>query len=239
MANPARLFDVSSARLKPSGVATPVRRSGPSEAKSCLAAVRPNSDVVDVEDELRQTDDALLRDLCAGDVTAFDTLCLSYAERMWRFAYSIVGSREGAQDVVQDVLLSVWERRATLEVSGSVIAYLLGACRRRALYYTRNRRTAERISQQWIADDVPGIASAPEEPLQALEREERRQLLARAIATLPDVRRYVVALRWDQQLGYDDIAQVMQITPEAARAHVSRAYRVLRNVLRELGMDVP
>jgi len=236
MANPARRLDSDPDLFPPGGWRGERRRGIPA---SRLAGSRSGPDVVGVTEAMSQTDDALLDAVRAGDVGAFDTLCLAYATRLWRFSYSIVGSREGAQDVVQDVLLNVWERRATITLSGSLTAYLFGACRRRALYYLRNNRTAERIGQQWTADDVPGMARASDGPHRALERDETRRLLDQAIAQLPEARRQVIALRWDQQLDYDDIAHVMQITPDAARAHVSRAYRVLRTLLRAAGVEFP
>jgi len=232
MAHPARLFDTPSA--------APIARQGPAgSVRPRLAGSRSSRDVVGVTDGDREAAERWLEGVRAGDVAAFDALCLAYAERLWRFAYSILGSRDGAQDVVQDVLLSIWERRASLDLSGSVTAYLLGACRRRALYYVRNHQTTERIGQQWPSDEIPGTAQLPEGPQRALERDETRRLLARALSELPETRRHIVALRWDQQLGYDDIARVMQITPDAARAQVSRAYRTLRALLQDMGVDAP
>jgi len=184
-------------------------------------------------------DRELLDGLRRGDGAVFDQLCLGYHDALWRFAFRIVRSREVAQDVVQDVFLNVWERRAELAITTSLAAYLFSAVRRRALVYLRNDRTATRIAATWGPGDVPASGTVGESPLAEVEREEREAMVARALATLPPARRQAVALRWGEHMEYEEIAEAMGISVEAARAHVSRAYRTLRGLLRVMGVDPP
>lgn len=174
-----------------------------------------------------------------GDAQAFDQLCLTYHDALWRFAYQMLRSREGAQDVVQDVFLDVWERRASLTITTSISAYLFSAVRRRSLFYLRHDRTTERIAAAWGPTEVPALGITAESPLVAVERSDLRAMLRQSLASLPPARRQAVALRWGEHLSYDEIAEAMGISSEAARAHVSRAYRALRELLQAMGAEVP
>jgi RNA polymerase sigma-70 factor (ECF subfamily) len=181
----------------------------------------------------------VLEGLQRGDGGVFDRLCVAYHDSLWRFAFGIVHSREKAQDVVQDVFLNIWERHAELHITTSLAAYLFSAVRRRAFVYLRNERTAARIAATWGPDDVPALGVAAESPLAKVEREEIEVMVARSLASLPPTRRQAVALRWREHMDYDEIAEAMGISSEAARAHVSRAYRTLRDVLRLMGVEPP
>ena len=198
------------------------------------------ADVVEMQGVPRVAEEQeALEGIRRGDGAVFDRVCLAYHDALWRFAFRMVGSREVAQDVVQDVLVNLWERRADVIITTSLGAYLFSAVRRRALVYLRNDRTAARIGAGWDEGEVPGLGSVAESPSVAVERGNLQAMVARALRTLPAARRQAVALRWGEQMEYDEIAEAMGISEEAARAHVSRAYRTLRELLRAMGVEAP
>lgn len=169
-----------------------------------------------------------------GDEGAIDTLYLAYYERLLRFAYTFVRSRPAAEEVVQDVFLALWQRRASVQVWESGAAYLYTAVRNRALKIARHHGVVERTVESASANQ---IAIATGEPLASpdirLERNELAAHIARAIANLPARRRLALTLRWRHQLSYADIAVVMGTSVQAVTLLVSRARDEIAALVRE------
>lgn len=164
-----------------------------------------------------------------------DALFAAYYVPLCEFAYHLVGSMDVAEEVAADVIGAVWRARETWTPTTSVAAYLFGAVRNRA----RNAVRGERRAEQWRAffteaGDVPAMGSVPvaDAAVDAADHEATlRTTLRRALATLPERARLIVVLRWEQQLGYDEIAHIVGSTSAAVQMQMSRALKVLRERL--------
>jgi RNA polymerase sigma-70 factor (ECF subfamily) len=80
----------------------------------------------------------------------------------------------------------------------------------------------------------PGMGAIPPSADAAVQSEEARTLIDRAVATLPEPYRQVLALRSEHQLSYPEIAAVLQIPLKTVESRVTRAFRTLREALRGL-----
>jgi RNA polymerase sigma factor (sigma-70 family) len=168
----------------------------------------------------------------AGDVMAFEVLYERSFTSLWRFAYSYVRSRDVANEVVQDVFVAVWELGATWRVDGSVRAYLFRAVRNRALNVRKHDTRMARFEERAIAeDDAPALGESPPLADATMLLEERQAMIAHAVARLPDRWQRAVTLRTKDQLSYEDIGVVLEISTDAARMLVARAQRELRHLL--------
>ncbi len=171
-------------------------------------------------------DQAIVVRVRGGEYEAFETLFRTYYGSLLQFARRITGSADVAEDVVQDVFVAVWERRATWEVTSSVTAYLHGAVRNRALRYARRAAATARLASLIKFDVfVPGIESAA-------GAASVDAAVTRAIECLPSRCRAVYALRWHHQLTYGEIAHLLGVSVRTVETHVAHALRVLRIKLR-------
>jgi RNA polymerase sigma-70 factor (ECF subfamily) len=172
-------------------------------------------------------DATLLRRIAEGDGDALDELLRAYARSLFNVAYRMLQSAELAQDVVQDVFMHLWVIRATLEVHGSVGAYLTRAVRNRALNVRvheqsqRNIETRTQALYEYVEPRVP--ATGESEVLSA----EFRAALSEALATLSPRVREVFLLRVDQDLSYAEIAEVLNVTVATVRTQMYRATQEL------------
>jgi DNA-directed RNA polymerase specialized sigma24 family protein len=98
-----------------------------------------------------------LEAIAAGSDAAFEAAFLHYHHWLLRVAYGLVGSDHDAQEVVQDVMMSLWTRREVVRVRGSLMSYLYVAVKKRAISSIRKRRTAERFARV--------VATRPASPL--------------------------------------------------------------------------
>ncbi len=166
-----------------------------------------------------------------GDGQTFDALYTAHSGGLWRFAYALVGDAAVAEDVIQDVFVGLWERRAEWRVTHGVRAWLYGAVRHRAGKYRRHEAVVARAGPILAAHIGTG---ASERSDAAVDRREITEAVSRAMAELPPARREVAMLRWVHQLDYAEIAAVLGISPGAARVQGFRAQRVLAPALRGL-----
>jgi RNA polymerase sigma-70 factor (ECF subfamily) len=179
----------------------------------------------------RETEDTrLVARVRAGDVAAYTQLFDAYVPRLWRFAARQLGSVDAAQDVVQDVFLDLWRRRATLDPTVSVEAYLFGAVRRRGLHLLRHERAVADSAERGGAVPTAWRAVAPVSPEDAAQAAELEAALAAALAPLSELQRSALALR-RAGLTHVAIGAALQITPDAARKHVTRGLVALQAVL--------
>ena len=171
----------------------------------------------------------------AGEEGAFETLFRTHAGNLCRLAYHYLESTALAEEVVQDVLLRVWERRATLPVRESLRAYLHAAVRNRALDAVKAARSAARTHTVGrTSDDQPaiGMGEPARSPLEDVERHELAAALRRALARLPERCRLVFTLRWESHLSYAEIAELLHISVKAVERHRERGLERLARSLR-------
>ncbi len=170
----------------------------------------------------------------AGDAAAFDEICGAHWVPLCQFAYAYVHEESAAKDAVADVFADLWARRGQWVVRTTVEAYLYAAVRNRACTLRRN---AERRARHHavLARDA---ASVPRGPAvrgahDLVEERERHQLLEQALGAVPDRYRLVLVLRWQQQLGWVEIAEALGVSPAAATMLHTRALKCLRERLPE------
>jgi len=176
-------------------------------------------------------DRVLLERLRANDAGALAELYDVHARVILRFAERYCPTSGDAEDVVHDVFVSLWERRAQLDLRGSWRVYLLGAARRSAMTWARHLRVvdAARVS---ASPDVPlGMSHPSALPDADVDNAALRAALDDAVARLTPTQRAAVMLRWYDQMEYSEIAEALGISVAAAKQQVSRVQRALRPLL--------
>lgn len=177
-------------------------------------------------------DNAVLLRVRAGDMAAFDHLVTMYWGILCTFATGYIKDEELAKELVADVFAILWERRAHLQVQTSLEAYLFGAVRNRARTAHRDQvRQTELLRHASAAGEVPAMATPHGAPDVTLERDERILRLQIAVDNLPIRLREATVLRWEREMSYEEISEILAISPAAARQLVSRALRLLRQAL--------
>ena len=169
--------------------------------------------------EIDAGDDALLAQIRSGDSQAFEQLFRRYAEPLYDCAYGYVGSRDVAQEVVQQLFVTLWERRRVWQVSGTVVTYLYRAVRNGSLNALRDDR--RRVPLKERVCEAPGIE-------QELEAADLARAVARIVTRLPERCREVFRLNRYHHLTYAEVAQVLNLSVKTVELHMARALRELR-----------
>ena len=171
-------------------------------------------------------DSELIRKYKNGDAGAFVELYDKYKNMIAGYVRALTGSREEAENIVQEVFLAVIRRAETLRPEGSFRAYLLIRARGLALNLRRKRQPAPALDCPETASDNPG-------PLDCAARTEEAERLARALAELPTEQRDVVSLRTHANMTVGEIAEMLGEPVGTVKSRYRYALQKLRVSLSE------
>lgn len=179
------------------------------------------------------SDSELMERIAAGEPSAVEQLLQRYWRPLVGYGATLLPSVDAAEDVVQEVFVRVWKRRAGWEAGGSVSAFLYRVTRNLAL----NERRRHRVRLRW-RQRVGGLdREQVPPPTRLLELDERRKLVEQAIQAMPARRREVFRLGWFHQLSYEQIAHILGISPNTVSNHMTAAHADLRRRLAPVWND--
>ncbi len=157
----------------------------------------------------------------------FKLLVMPYSDRIYRMAYRLMGNREEAEDIVQEVYLKLWGLRGELEKYNSTEALSIRITRNLCLDSLRRRK----VNQTAIHSERIKGDEYSETPSDTLERKEEAEVLHTLIAALPEPQRSLVHLRHLEGKEYDEIAEMVNMNVNAIRVSISRARKQMREML--------
>lgn len=175
----------------------------------------------------------------SGDAAALDSVFRSFYAELCAFGYRYVRSRALAEDLVHDVFAHIWFERDRWQVRDSLKAYLYGAVRNRAISAIRRQVVEKRWEARVHATQQLTSAHAENQGPGELEREDLARVVCEVLAGLPERCRMAVTLRWQRQLSYAEIAEVMGISVNTVEVHITRACRAVRERYPPLQPDRP
>lgn len=179
-------------------------------------------------------DEELMQAYARGDMAAFVTLHDRHALRVWRYMYRHVGDSAAADDLAQDVWLTVVREASRYEVRARFTTWIFTLAHNRMVDHCRGRKThasleAENEDGQTLAETLP--APSGYGPLRRIEsREQARRLLA-ALDALPLEQREAFILQAEAGMSVAEIAQATGVGLETAKSRLRYARSVLREQL--------
>lgn len=138
------------------------------------------------------------------------------------YAKQIVGSREVAEDVVQEVFLKLWQKD---KLQMKSLNYLYSCVKNASINYTYSKEgKVLKISDEFI----PAIVADDYSIDQEIEKMKLLEELYTAIEKLPPQSREVLKLVYLKRQKYTDVAEQMGISLNTVKTHMTRAYKLLR-----------
>ena len=187
-------------------------------------------------------DTDLLARLGRGDSEAIELLMTLYADRVYRLAYGVTRNEADAQEIVQDVFLTVFRKHASFERRAALSSWIYRITMNAAL----NKRRGKRLEVETSIDtELPSytadghregsraflVADWSQSPEAKTLSRETRALLAGAIERLPDHYRAVLILRDVEGLSNEEVAAAVGDTVGSVKSRLHRARMVLREQL--------
>jgi RNA polymerase sigma-70 factor, ECF subfamily len=177
----------------------------------------------------------LVRD---DDARAFEELMLRYQGRLVSLLAHLTGQPDVAEDLAQDVFLRVYRARKRYVPGAKFSTWLFTIAGNVAANSQRSRARRHEVNLPPSSSDTStlpieavAVAASGLMPTRQLDKAELRDAVRQAIASLGERQRMAVLLSKFEHFSYAEIAEIMDLTPEAVKSLLSRARTRLRDVL--------
>ena len=160
-------------------------------------------------------------------VADFEALVREHQAMVFSVAYHVLRDRALAEEVAQEVFLSLHRSLPTLQSAAHVLFWLRQATVRRAIDETRRRRRRPTVELEKLPE--PATGTTERDPLLG-------EVLRRLIGTLPEDARVVMVMRYQEDLDPSEIAELLEMPLATVKSHLHRSLAVLREKLARRGV---
>lgn len=169
-------------------------------------------------------DEVILADIRAaqdGDADAYARIVKSWGGRLLRFCRNNLPATIDAEDVVQDVLLTAWQKLPGLDDRSRFRAWMYTIARNRCreVIRTAGRRATDPVSPEEVAVKI----DSRQDPARAHARDAAMVALRKSVAGLPDSQRRIWVMAQIDGLGYAEIADIEELPLSTVRGRLARA----------------
>ena len=170
----------------------------------------------------------------AGDNKAFEVLVRRYQKLVYNVVYQMVRTHDTANDITQDTFLKAYRALSSFQSNRSFKPWLLKIATNTALNAIRDRKSEQSLDD--VLEQNPAVEPAGDDDIEReVEWRVSQKKLFDALGSLPAKQREVFILRYQQDLPYDEIAEITGNTVSSVKSLLFRSRETLRKVLsREL-----
>ncbi|MDX2034046.1 MAG: sigma-70 family RNA polymerase sigma factor [Blastocatellia bacterium] len=153
-----------------------------------------------------------------GDQAAFAELVRKHQAMVFSLARAFLRDRETAEELAQDVFLSLYQNLGAIESAAHLKFWLRKVAGHRCIDYARKRKMS-----------LVSVEDAPE-PFSIFDMPDSlmRATLRRIVATLPEKPRLVVTLRYQEDLDPNEISEILDMPVNTVKSHLRRSLAILR-----------
>jgi RNA polymerase sigma-70 factor (ECF subfamily) len=175
------------------------------------------------------TDEELVRKIIDGDHLAFERLVDRYQHLVINTCYNLIGNRQDAEDVAQEVFFQVYKSAGKFRQEAKLSTWLYRIAVNRSLNFIRDNkrfRWLESLSSllEGEREREPDVAASnSDRPDIALERKERDAVVQKAIDSLPAKQRAAFVLHKYEGLSYQEIAEILRCSLSSVESLIHRA----------------
>ena len=175
------------------------------------------------------TDETLLSLVADDDKEAFTMLYRRYWESLFAAASRALRSKTDAADLVQDIFLSIWNRRHDLRITGSLGAYLQTSVRYNVIKYIEKNITRRDylvlLTEMLVSYQPPDVESQ-------LQIKELQHVISSAVEQMPNKMREVYQLSRQHHLSHKEIADRLDISDETVKKHIQHALQIIKTAIK-------
>lgn len=177
------------------------------------------------------SDAALLDDLKAHLPAALGCLYDRYGSVVYGVALKVLQSQPEAEDLTQEIFLSLWQRPVDPAKHGHLMRYLIAMTRSRAIDKLRRKSRTLNLVQRW-GQNVTAAPPAPT-PVEQAVFNERSQQVRQALTQLSDQQRQVIELAYEAGLSQSEIAQQLDKPLGSVKSWTRQGLLKLKQLLQD------
>src|SRR4030042_4730382 len=174
--------------------------------------------------------DAIMMELIkSGNLSVFEDFFRTYYQPLCYYALRYVSSPDVAEEIVQDLFYTLWEKREELTITTSLKAYIYTATHNRCMKFLNHRQ----IEQKYEKHDREETTEQYEPAADLTSMHEIQRIINQTLDSLPEKCSRIFRLNRFEGLRYNDIAQKLSISVKTVEANMGRALKILRENLKE------
>ncbi|MEM8566573.1 MAG: RNA polymerase sigma factor [Bacteroidota bacterium] len=159
---------------------------------------------------------------------AFKTKVLPVKDKLYRFALKLVKSEPEAQDVVQEVLIKVWDKRNEMDEVENLEAWCMRVTRNLSLDKLKSKHASKTSG---IEENFEISQGEKATPYRSTEMKDTMENIGNLISSLPDKQKQVIQLRDVEGFSYKEIGDIMAIDMNQVKVNLFRARKAVREKL--------
>ncbi|WP_316833992.1 RNA polymerase sigma-70 factor [Pedobacter nutrimenti] len=163
-----------------------------------------------------------------GDTLAMENIYRNYWETVLDSVYKRVRDEEVAQDITQEIFISLWENRERLVIEGSLGAYLQGAVKYKVINYFKSAIVKEKHQDDLTM--LVGEQNAASAESQLLLKDLHKEI-DEALMELPDKMRLIFSMSRKQEKTIQEISQELNLSAQTVKNQISAALKVVKKRL--------
>ena len=170
----------------------------------------------------------LLERLERCDMPAYEEIFTRYYSTLCAYTRLYVRGGEIGENIIQDLMLWLWENRTTLHITESLSRYLFRATRNRCLKYLNHEMIERRVLGQ-LSEKLHDQFETPD----FYVIEELQERIRKAVEQLPPSYREAFELNRFQHKTYEEIAILLNVSPKTVDYRIQQSLKILRITLKE------
>lgn len=186
-------------------------------------------------DKDNERDVFLMSAVARGDSVAFADLLDRHKDAVVGTVAKMLGGYGDIEDIAQQVFIRVWKSAKSYEPTAKFTTWLFTITRNLVFNETRRLGRKRTVSQEELEEGCgyESVDKATLSPQESLLEKEMTQAVDAAIENLPEKARMAIILRRYQDMSYEEIARVLEVSVSAAKSLLFRARAQLREALQE------
>lgn len=172
----------------------------------------------------------LIEGMKANRHQSYEALYNKYATQLYIFTANKLHSREVAEELVHDVFIKIWEKRAQINIQTNVAGYLFRMMRNEILQYLRGIKHKDVFIEEMIALEISDNIQTDEN---IFLKEMERKLLS-IIDGLPEKCREIFIMSRENELTVKEIASQLNVADQTVKNQITKALTILRKELKHI-----
>lgn len=175
------------------------------------------------------TDFELIKRFIDGDESAFNILATRYKEKIYWHARRMTGNHLDADEILQEVLLVLYNKLKTFEFKSSVYTWIYTITHTRSINYIKRNK----IKSFFNLNDLKNIEDENNNLVLNLEQKQKLDLIEKALQKLPIKQREVFIMRNYDDMTYEQISQITGTSTGALKANYFHALNKIKELVKD------
>ncbi len=161
-----------------------------------------------------------------GDMSSLEKIYAENIDAIFLYGKKYTQDHDLIGDMIQDLFIHLWESRKNLSTPTSIKAYLLRSFKNRLIDHFRKSKKIEPIGEYNTSQNLD--PSIEDEIIQIESQAFSNQKLSKALENLTSKQKEIIHLRYNQNLPYEEIAEILEINYQSVRNLAHRAITIMR-----------